>query len=87
MKKVYASDNSCLPELLKIAEVFFNAKTTIMNSNDIEFTGELDISSKNKEIKELRELSSSIVESGLSVSNNIFFNFKFLNKLTAFRLT
>jgi hypothetical protein len=71
LKKVYSSDNTCIPELLKIAEVFFNAKTTIANSNDIEFTGELDISSKNKEIKELRELSSTIVESGLSVSKTI----------------
>eukprot|EP00340_Litonotus_pictus_P012954 CAMPEP_0170536620 /NCGR_PEP_ID=MMETSP0209-20121228/102249_1 /TAXON_ID=665100 ORGANISM="Litonotus pictus, Strain P1" /NCGR_SAMPLE_ID=MMETSP0209 /ASSEMBLY_ACC=CAM_ASM_000301 /LENGTH=411 /DNA_ID=CAMNT_0010837999 /DNA_START=42 /DNA_END=1275 /DNA_ORIENTATION=+ len=67
LKKLYTANNSCLPELLKIAEIFYNAKNTIVNSNDIDFTGELDISSKNKEIKELRELSSSIVDTGIGL--------------------
>lgn len=72
---MYASDNSCIPELLKIAEVFYNAKSVTSNNTETDFTNELDISSRVKEIKELRELSSNIVESGLSV----FFFYK--NKL------
>ena len=68
-----------MSELLKIAEVFYNAKNVINNSNDIDFTGELDISSKYKEINELKDISSIIVETGISVSTiktfNNFFQF------------
>lgn len=67
LKKLYASDSACIPELLKIAELFYNAKSTTVNENDIDFTTELDLSSKEKELKDLKELSSSIVESGLSL--------------------
>ncbi len=75
-KKVYSSDTSCIPELLKIAETFFNAKSTV-NTNDADFSSELDLSSKGKEIKDLKDLSSSIVETGLNVRNNIIINKSF----------
>lgn len=68
IKKVYSSDSSCVPELLKIAEIFYNAKHATVNSTESEFTSELDISAKNKEIKELKETSNEIVETGLMVS-------------------
>lgn len=66
-KKLYASDNGCVSELLKIAETFFNAKSYLSNSNENETTTELDLSSKTKEIKELNEISSTIVETGLGL--------------------
>lgn len=62
------SDNNAIPELLKIGEIFYNAKNTIINSNDIDFVNELDISSKSKELKELKELCNSIIETRMSVS-------------------
>ena len=70
LKKVYASDSSCVSELLKIAETFYNAKNVILLGNDVDFTSELDLTSKNKEIKDLKELSSTIVETGLNVNFN-----------------
>ena len=66
-KKLYASDSGSLSELLKIAETFYNAKSFINNSSNVEFVSDLDISSKHKEIKELKELSGSIVETGLGL--------------------
>lgn len=68
LKKLYMSDNNAIPELLKIGEIFYNAKNTIINSNDIDFVNELDISSKSKELKELKELCNSIIETRMSVS-------------------
>lgn len=65
------SDNNAIPELLKIGEIFYNAKNTIINSNDIDFVNELDISSKSKELKELKELCNSIIETRMSVSFNL----------------
>jgi hypothetical protein len=61
------SDNNAIPELLKIGEIFYNAKNTIINSNDIDFINELDISSKSKELKELKDLCNSIIETRMSV--------------------
>ena len=68
LKKLYTSDNNALPELLKVAEFFFNAKNSLQNNNDVEFNTELDITTKAKEIKELKDLASQIVETGISVS-------------------
>lgn len=71
LKKLYASDNNCIHELLKIAQVFYNAKnsssdTMYLNNNDIDnVTTELDITSKTKELSDLKDNSGSIVESGL----------------------
>ena len=69
------SDNNAIPELLKIGEIFYNAKNTIINSNDIDFINELDISSKSKELKELKDLCNSIIETRMSVRYYLLFSY------------
>ena len=67
LKKIYQSDSYCVPELLKVAEILYQAKRTLNHSDEIDFSSELDITTRQKEIKEVKELSSSIVETGLNL--------------------
>ena len=66
-KKLYASDGHAVQELLKIAQILYDAKRKVQNENDFQHGQELDISSKKNELQELKNISNEIVDMGLNL--------------------
>lgn len=76
LKKIYSSDGHCVQELLKVAEILYNAKKSVLLSNDYDCGKELDITSKRNDIDNMKILSNEIVELGINVIYN--FNLQIL---------
>jgi clusterin-associated protein 1 len=77
LKKLYAADGHAVQELLKVVQILYNAKKSVTFQNDYEIGQELDITSKKNDLNTIKELSQEIVDLGLNVRKNIFFNFLF----------
>ena len=66
-KKLYAADGHAVQELLKIAQILYDAKRKVENEKDFVFGQELDISSKKNELQEMKQISNEIVDMGLNL--------------------
>ena len=66
-KKLYAADGHAVQELLKVANILYNAKRKVENEKDFEYGQELDISSKKNELQEMKHISTEIVDMGLNL--------------------
>ncbi len=67
LKKLYSSDGYSVQELIKIVEILYKAKNTIKYREDIDFSAELDITSRKQDLAQCKQLSTEIVETGFSL--------------------
>jgi clusterin-associated protein 1 len=66
-KKLYAADGHAVQELLKVAQILYDAKKTVENEKDFSYGQELDISSKKNELNQMKNISGEIVDLGLNL--------------------
>ena len=66
-KKLYAADGHAVQELLKVAQILYDAKKTVENEKDFSYGQELDISSKKNELNQMKNISNEIVDLGLNL--------------------
>ena len=66
-KKLYAADGHAVQELLKVAEILYNAKKAVENEKDFSYGQELDISSKKNDLNQMKNISGEIVDLGLNL--------------------
>lgn len=67
LKKLYQADGFSVQELIKIAEVLYKAQKSINAKDEFDSSNELDITSRLQDIKQIKTLSTEIVESGVTV--------------------
>jgi hypothetical protein len=58
-------------ELIKVAGILYKAKQAMHQSDDYDYSQELDITSRKQDINQIKVLSSEIVETGLNVNRFI----------------
>lgn len=66
-KKLYASDGHAVQELIKVAQILYDAKKSVEGEKDFESGQELDITSKKNELNEIKNLSGEIIDLGLNL--------------------
>ncbi len=66
-KKLYAADGHAVQELLKVAQILYDAKKTVENEKDFSYGQELDISSKKNDLNQMKNISGEIVDLGLNL--------------------
>ena len=66
-KKLYSADGHAVQELLKVAQILYDAKKTVENEKDFSYGQELDISSKKNELNQMKNISGEIVDLGLNL--------------------
>jgi clusterin-associated protein 1 len=66
-KKLYAADGHAVQELLKVAQILYDAKKTVENEKDFSYGQELDISSKKNELNQMKNIFGEIVDLGLNL--------------------
>ena len=66
-KKLYSADGNAVQELLKVAEILYNAKKAVESEKDFSFGQELDISSKKNDLNQMKNISGEIVDLGLNL--------------------
>ena len=66
-KKLYAADGHAVQELLKVAQILYDAKKTVENEKDFSYGQELDISSKKNDLNQMKNISNEIVDLGLNL--------------------
>ena len=66
-KKLYAADGHAVQELLKVAQILYDAKKTVESEKDFSYGQELDISSKKNDLNQMKNISGEIVDLGLNL--------------------
>ena len=66
-KKLYAADGHAVQELLKVAQILYDAKKAVENEKDFSYGQELDISSKKNDLNQMKNISGEIVDLGLNL--------------------
>ena len=66
-KKLYAADGHAVQELLKVAQILYNAKKAVESEKDFSYGQELDISSKKNDLNQMKNISGEIVDLGLNL--------------------
>ena len=66
-KKLYAADGHAVQELLKVAQILYDAKKTVDSEKDFSYGQELDISSKKNDLNQMKNISGEIVDLGLNL--------------------
>ena len=66
-KKLYAADGHAVQELLKAAQILYDAKKTVESEKDFSYGQELDISSKKNDLNQMKNISGEIVDLGLNL--------------------
>jgi clusterin-associated protein 1 len=66
-KKLYSADGNAVQELLKVAQILYNAKKAVESEKDFSYGQELDISSKKNDLNQMKNISGEIVDLGLNL--------------------
>ena len=66
-KKLYSADGHAVQELLKVAQILYDAKKTVESEKDFSYGQELDISSKKNDLNQMKNISGEIVDLGLNL--------------------
>ena len=66
-KKLYAAYGHAVQELLKVAQILYDAKKAVENEKDFSYGQELDISSKKNDLNQMKNISGEIVDLGLNL--------------------
>lgn len=67
LKKLYQADGFSVQELIKVAEVLYKAQKSVNAREDFDASNELDITSRLQDIKQIKSLSTEIVETGVTL--------------------
>ena len=66
-KKLYAADGHAVQELLKVAQILYDAKKTVESEKDFSYGQELDRSSKKNDLNQMKNISGETVDLGLNL--------------------
>ena len=66
-KKLYSADGNAVQELLKVAQILYNAKKAVESEKDFSYGQELDKSSKKNDLNQMKNISGELVDLGLNL--------------------